>query len=320
MADKKSDKNPHKWPDGSYHSIPWTQSRRFEQSKAGPGEIKVVGPNNTFIPVSQHDFGYGPGVLGPGGVPPTGAAPTGSAETAPGPAGPVKSSTLPVDPLFTEEESTLGATKTSGLAAVTGERGRGLSEYGFTETEPGAGKEYGDLAFDPNNPFSRASLLKRTYDVNRQGTGNQMGARGQLYAGAYQTAQNQLNYNQLGAEDTLQNSLIAFLAGNTAKKTQVGTDFNLGMIRATGDRTARAKDNPLYDPTAPPAGAAAAATAPTSATTNTPTPVKPPQGALTPGKTLPPVTSSLTTGPGVKGVKKKRKGNVITYTNSVKGP
>jgi hypothetical protein len=32
------------------------------------------------------------------------------------------------------------------------------------------------------------------------------------------------------------------------------------------------------------------------------------------------VTSSLTTGPGVKGVKKKRKGNVITYTNSVKGP
>ena len=43
MAAKKSAQNPHKWPDGTYHSIPWDQTR---QSKAKVGQP----PPGTYDP------------------------------------------------------------------------------------------------------------------------------------------------------------------------------------------------------------------------------------------------------------------------------
>ena len=51
---------------------------------------------------------------------------------------------------------------------------------------------------DPNNPFSKASLLKKSYDQQSRGDTNSMAAAGQLYSGAEQNAQNNdtSNYNQ----------------------------------------------------------------------------------------------------------------------------
>lgn len=46
------------------------------------------------------------------------------------------------------------------------------------------------LTLDYSNPYSRASLLKKAYDQRSTGEGNSLAARGQLYSGAYQNAQN----------------------------------------------------------------------------------------------------------------------------------
>jgi hypothetical protein len=143
------------------------------------------------------------------------------------------SAPLPVDATYDSEMGALGMTRDQGLAAATGERTRGLAEYGFTESafDP-ATQTMGALAFDPNNPFSKASLLKKSYDTSRRSTGQSMGAGGQLYSGAYQNAQDLVNRDQLGGEDSLQKSLIGFLAGNSGQRTQAQTDFELGAGQA----------------------------------------------------------------------------------------
>jgi len=37
VAAKKSDKYPHQWPDGSWHSIPWTQTKQYQASPYAKG-------------------------------------------------------------------------------------------------------------------------------------------------------------------------------------------------------------------------------------------------------------------------------------------
>jgi hypothetical protein len=55
---------------------------------------------------------------------------------------------------------------------------------------------YGFLQGDPNDPFSRAALLQKSYENNVRGTTNNLAAQGQLYSGAHINAQaaNTQNY------------------------------------------------------------------------------------------------------------------------------
>jgi len=130
----------------------------------------------------------------------------------------------------------------ANLAAISGERTRSLSDYGFNEGPNGA------LAYDPNNPFSKASVLKKAYDTNRRSTAQSMGAGGQLYSGAFQNAQDLVNRNELQAGDTQLKALQAFLASNTGRSKQEEIDYQTGAANAWSDRLARFQDNPLYDP------------------------------------------------------------------------
>jgi hypothetical protein len=218
---------------------------------------------------------------------------------------------LPVDATFDAQIGGLENRRDSTLAGLTGGRTRGLAEYGFTESafDP-ATQEMGALAFDPNNPFSKAALLKKTFDTAHRSAGQSMGAQGQLYAGAYQNQQDLLGRNQLQGEDSLQKSLAAFLSGNSGQRTQAQTDFELDSGQAFGDRVSRANTNPLYSPTTPEIPAAPAA-----------------PGAAAPKAKAKAKAKGLTikAGPNVKATKnttvsKKRKGKTVTYTTSVKGP
>ena len=122
------------------------------------------------------------------------------------------------------------------------------------------------LAYDPNNPFSKATVMKQTYDTNRRSTRQSMGAGGQLYSGAFQNAQDLINRNQLQSEDAQQKALAAFLARNTGQAAEANTGYELAAAQAYADRVARFQSNPLYDPaTADNTPAAAAAVAPGAA-------------------------------------------------------
>jgi hypothetical protein len=311
----------HRWPTdpkgkAPAHNKTWDAHQaalKANANPAKPGEVKISTPNG-FIPVSEWNFG---GTTSAPDVKPTGSSsvPVSGAPAASAPNG---AAPLPVDAAFDEQMGALGSTRDQALAANTGARTRGLGEYGFTESafDP-ASQTMGALAFDPNNPFSKAALLKKSYDVGRAKTGQSMGSQGQLYSGAYQTAQDQLNRNQLQGEDTLTKSLSQFLASNSGQRTQAQTNFELGAGQAEGDRVSRGLSNPLYTPVLDPGPLAPTIATPTGGVGSIGTAVtqtKKPKQPLT-----------IKAGPKVRATKnttvtKPRKGKTVTYTTSVKGP
>lgn len=166
------------------------------------------------------------------------------------------STPLPVDPAYDQTEGGLRRRRDEAIAGYQAQRTSGLLDYGYTE---GAG----GLQFDANNPYSQAALMQKHYTQARGQSNSNFAAAGHLYAGANQGATNEINAQEGQAQDSLQKAMARFLAGNTANQATAGTDYELGVGGAMGDRVGRAGDNPLYDPvvgqTAAPAVAAAAA-------------------------------------------------------------
>lgn len=163
---------------------------------------------------------------------------------------------LPPDASYDAAVSLLQRQRDEQFAAVTAERARTLSDYGFQEGPNGM------LTFDPNNPFSKSAVMKKTFDTNRRSTGQSMAAGGQQYSGAFQNAQDSINRNQLQSEDALTKNLQGFLARNTGQYKDVGTGYETAAGQAYGDRLSRFQSNPLYDPAASGPDAAGAASGP----------------------------------------------------------
>jgi hypothetical protein len=152
---------------------------------------------------------------------------------------------LPVDPIYQSALAALGKTRDDTISGLQTARSTQLLGYGYTEDPTSHA-----LSFDPNNPFSKASLLKQQYDINRRKTAQTMGSQGQLYAGASQNAQDYLNRGQLQAEDALQKSLAQWLGQNTADVTTARNAYETGATTALGESKDRlaALENPLYTP------------------------------------------------------------------------
>jgi hypothetical protein len=155
------------------------------------------------------------------------------APAAPSPT-PFNPNVLPPDAAYEQQIGALGAQRDTTLAGLATERQGGLLGYGYTQDQSG------ELAFDPNNPYSRAAVLKRHYDESRRGSGTSLAAQGQLYSGAYQTAQDYGNQQELQSSDALQKQLLAFLGRNTASAAQAGSAYETGVGAAGSDRLSRA--------------------------------------------------------------------------------
>jgi hypothetical protein len=184
--------------------------------------------------------------------PPAGAP--GAASAAPGGgggAGVDYDINIPVDPIWAAGRLTAEKQLETTQAGVVGQRTRGINEYGFTETaaDPVTG-ETGIGAFDPNNPFSKAALLKQTYDRSRRSSAQSMGSTGNLYSGAFQNQQDYVNRGQAGAEDTMLKGLQTFLAQNTLDKGQAKIDYLAANAAGDAARIDRLPSNPLWDPSA----------------------------------------------------------------------
>lgn len=151
----------------------------------------------------------------------------------------------PVDPIFDQTFSNLVRQRDTTLAGLSSQRQQGLADYGYTETPT-----TGALAFDPNNPFSKAAQLKRLYDTDRRAAGQRIASTGGLYSGGYQNVQDLANRNQLGAQDTMQKALAGFLARNTSERAAAGTSYKQQLGTADVERLGRIATNPTYSPTA----------------------------------------------------------------------
>lgn len=141
---------------------------------------------------------------------------------------------LPPDAAYEQSVAALGSQRDVTLAGLASEKQQGLLDYGYTQDQSGG------LAFDPNNPYSRAAVLKRHYDESRGSNTIGLAARGQLYSGALQNAQDYANRNELQSSDQLQKQLLAFLGRNTAAGAQAGSAYETGVGAAGSDRLQRA--------------------------------------------------------------------------------
>lgn len=180
-------------------------------------------------------------------APATSSAATGSAS--PGPA------TLPLDPSYDATLAALTHSRDDSLAGLAQQQTSTLSNYGYGATFDDQGNVTG-LTFDPSNPYSQAALLRKNYQQAKTGTANSMAARGQLYAGASQQAQDIQDNSYLQREDALQKALTSALVGLAQRRRQVGTNFETQSAQAFGDRVARAAnsdtgESALASPAAP---------------------------------------------------------------------
>jgi hypothetical protein len=215
------------------------------------------------------------------------------AKQAPAPVAPTPAMTPPTvpmpDPVYDADVLNLGRARDIAVANAVAARASGLLDYGFTEN---AGT--GALTFDPNNPFSRAAVLKQNYNQSRARAAQTMGSGGQLYSGAFQNQQDFINRGQLQSEDALQKALAGFLAENTSARQRALTEHQMGMSSVEAERAARALDNPLYSPIP-----------------GTPAPVPTAGGVSATGAPVKGTHTPL--GPT------KKKAKVKTYTNKPKG-
>lgn len=134
---------------------------------------------------------------------PAPAAPTPAA--APGPAAPA-----PVSWQDSTYNQTVGAVNQSlnNLQTYLTNQGQALGlNYGVNYTGDPTTGTAGNFQIDPNvdvsNPFSKAALLKKSYDQSVSGNTNSYAAQGQLYSGALQNAQNQSGLSYQQGQDAL---------------------------------------------------------------------------------------------------------------------
>lgn len=220
----------------------------YRWGSSNPAMRRAASPRVTKgLPFSASAFTYSPGKTTPGGLP---ALPAPAAAPA-APAGPTP---LPLDPQYDATEAGLRRTRDDTLAGLSGQRTQTLGAYGYSAQYNPDGS-VASLAFDPNNPFSRAALARTRYQQSKTGTQNSMASRGSLYAGSLQQAQgiNDTNFNQ--NEDQLQKQLGAALAGILGQERSAKSTYESGIGQAGADRITRAGDSPLYSPqgSSPPA-------------------------------------------------------------------
>jgi hypothetical protein len=203
-------------------------------------------------------------VVTPGSLLPPPAAAAAAAAPAPVTFANLAPSQLPIDPAYEAQVAALARQRDDTLLSLAGQRTQNLQEYGFTQAPTGA------IAFDPSNPFSRAALLRKNYQESKQGTQTGYAARGQLYAGALQTAQaaNDTGFNQ--NENSLERALIGFLTNNQGAQNRARSAFESSVAQAMADRVMRAQQDLANNPPVVPDAGAAPDTPPAAPGANAP--------------------------------------------------
>lgn len=128
-------------------------------------------------------------------------------------------------PYSSAYETTVGGltkTRDQTLADIAGRRLTTEQQFGF-----GA---------DQSNPFSRATLLQRSYDQQQARTGNQYARMGQLYAGSLSTARAEDRFQQERSLDEVLREYQAELGGLSQEELAAGRGFEEGMTLAEAKR------------------------------------------------------------------------------------
>lgn len=104
----------------------------------------------------------------------------------------------------------------------------------------GLGSGAGGVFDDPSNPFSRAAALHTAYTQSQARNTNSYAARGQLYSGSLQNAQNEAATQNNRGRDALVREFLAAQQGLQMKELEANNLFQDQTSRARADAIARA--------------------------------------------------------------------------------
>jgi hypothetical protein len=237
-------------------NVPTKSPFSFTGSLGSPNTGHVSG--SAIQPATYGGATASPAVAGSS----TGGSSGGSSGSVPPPGFTATQNNLPPDPVYQAAIGALLGTEGNTLAGLTQQRGAYLSGAGYTE-DPTTHA----IAYDPNNPYSQAALLRKSYQQAKAGNTNSYADAGQGYAGSLQNAQNASTDKFNTSDNALTNAVINFLANNTIQQNAAVTDYNTGAAGALGTSVQAAPNNPLYSPAS--AGSAAGGTVSTDANGNT---------------------------------------------------
>lgn len=184
-----------------------------------------------------------------------------------------------VSGILEQTRANIAANLASQVGGINQAENAGANEFGFAvkwkpTVGPNGEREVESIAVDPANPFSRAALLQRSYDQAKRGSTNSYAARGQLYSGALQNAQDENTFGFQRGDDQLRRAFASFILGQEGNRSQAVSAAGQARIAAASAALSQQLAMPEDDPgpqtgpgAAPEAGSpAAAALAQTKAT------------------------------------------------------
>jgi hypothetical protein len=218
--------------------------------------MAYLAPNSFYKAFKTKSYGSVPklsGIQGPstnvgllGQPAPVASAPSAPAGVSGAPQGFTPTTAgLPPDPTYQAALAGYGKTREDTINNLLVQRNQGLSQYGYNASVDDKGNVSG-VTYDPNNPYSQASLLRKNYQQSKTGNTNSYAAAGQLYAGSLQNAQNNATDKFQQGDNSLINALSAFLTNNQGAVNAANNAFDVNSGTAFGDMVQRAPDNPLY--------------------------------------------------------------------------
>lgn len=155
-------------------------------------------------------------------------------QQAPGPAAPPPPQGIGIDPRFDADIGAIDRDTATSLAGLEQQQGQLGAAYGLGVDASG------NVFDDPSNPFSRAAALAQSYRNAQRGTTNSMAARGQLYAGSLQNAQNEVTNQNQRLRDAMIREFMGRIGDITQAKARIKNEDLSARDRAAGDRVDRA--------------------------------------------------------------------------------
>jgi hypothetical protein len=158
------------------------------------------------------------------------------------------------DSVYNDSMSILAANRKTALDAADAGEKTLAQEYGLGINQTDDGANYSGTwaasdatrgGIDPSNPFSRASLLNRSYfTAGRAGQGS-YATRGLLTSGAYQRNQQRDAFNFESGKDALLKQFAAGLQGYRSSRANARSTYDTSSLSARNDLFNRNRD--LYD-------------------------------------------------------------------------
>lgn len=181
---------------------------------------------------------------------PAASSPAPSSATSQVPAG---GSSQPVDPQLDADLGSANRNRSQQMISLAAERASLGSNYGFGVNAQGG--VYDDLS----NPFSRAAVMQLMIDRSKLGAATSMGARGQLYSGAFQDEQNRVTTDGQRSRDALIREFLSASGSITQRELQASNNFDdasaaaraASIQRTLANRPDPASVAPYVAPTTP---------------------------------------------------------------------